>query len=592
MDDNQIEWILSIGKAVIAIGPLISIVGKITKTAGTAINSVGKFITALEVASGTATSTSTAINLMAKVISGITSPVGVACTLIGLAIAGIAISAQNSTKETEEAFSNIGGAADDFTKGIKTAKSHLDDFNETLFVSGEEQQKLQAQMDEVQKGITDICKRASDERRGYTQEEITQLDEYFQKLRDLNQREIEIQQSIAGAITQQALTTAEILQGTSEEYKVQAQEWIKTAQDQKDKTVALINKQTIEEVALLNQRFGEEANMQNEAYANEYNKIIEQKQSKIDSANDEIAKISEIFANGYLERTNQENGWYDKLKEFNKTIEEENQRNVSTLDSIQNMALLDQSNKNLAKEQENYRHQNEIKKIWNNMYEDMNESQEQQLGVWLAQVQQTELYGGQIDDKTKQIVNSVIASYDSMPDGTRNAMKNAMSPMYEEMQKSEPSLLAKAAGIANGIISRLRRAFDEHSPSKKTRKIMKFAMQPMQEEMEEGKKDLFKQADEIGNGIANRLGNIDGNIEINKDGKSKNWNLNNTESNRIIELIVTTMNINNQKIIELLTKILQKKGQLVLDTGQLVGATVDAYDEALANNRAKEERGS
>lgn len=591
LDDSQIEWILSIGKAVIAIGPLITAIGKVTTTTGKTIKGIGTFVQALDVASGTATSTSIAVNSLAKVIAGIVSPVGMACTLVGLAIAGIAISAQNTTKQTKEAFSNIGNAANDFIEGIKTANSHLEKFNSTLFVSSEEQQKLEEQMNDVQKGITNICKTASDERRGYTQEEITQLDEYFQRLRELNQREIEIQQSIASAITQQATTTAETLQGTSEEYKVQAQEWIKTAQEQKDKTVTLIEQQTIEEVALLNQRFGNEADMQNEAYANEYNKIMENKETKIDLANDEVAKISQVYANGYMERSNQESQWYSTLQEYSQKIENENKRNADALESIQNNVLLTQSNKNSAKQNEEYRHEKEMAKIWNKMYKDMDESQEEQLGVWLAQVQQTELYGGQIDDKTRSIVDSIIASYDSMPDGTRKAMKNAMSPLYEEMEKSEPSLFAKAKGIGEGIISRLKKAFDEHSPSKLTRKIMRFAMEPMEDEMETGKKELFKQADEIGNGITDRLNNIDGNVDMNE--KQTSGKVFNTDYNKLAESIAILTNDTNRKIIELLTKILERSGQqIVLDTGAVVGGIVDKVDVALGDVQVRKERGS
>ena len=72
--------------------------------------------------------------------------------------------------------------------------------------------------------------------KGYTQEEITQLDEYFTRLRELNQREIEIQNSIAKAITQQASQNAKAFEGSLGEYKVQSQEWLKTAEEQKEKT--------------------------------------------------------------------------------------------------------------------------------------------------------------------------------------------------------------------------------------------------------------------------------------------------------------------------------------------------------------------
>ena len=204
-----------------------------------------------------------------------------------------------------------------------------------MFATTEEQQALEEEMAEIQAGITQICKTASDERRDYTQEEITQLDEYFEKLRELKNREIEIQNQIAGAITQQAVTNAETFKGTLEEYKIQSQEWLKTAEEQKAKTIELINKQTIEEGVLLKQRYGDQANMQNEAYATEYNKLMEQKQAKIDAANEEVAKISEAYANGYLERASQNDGFYTKLQEYNTKIEEENNRHN---DVIQNIA--------------------------------------------------------------------------------------------------------------------------------------------------------------------------------------------------------------------------------------------------------------
>ena len=53
---------------------------------------------------------------------------------------------------------------------------------------------------------------------------------------------------------------------------------------------------------------------------------LEQKQLKIDAANAEVAEISQAYANGYLERSNQNDGWYVKLQEYNKkTCSKENE---------------------------------------------------------------------------------------------------------------------------------------------------------------------------------------------------------------------------------------------------------------------------
>ena len=106
----------------------------------------------------------------------------------------------------------------------------------------------------------------------------------------------------------------------------------------------------------------------------------------------------------------------------------------------------------------------------------MSEEQAKELGVWLEQVAQTEMYGGKISDETQKMVNFIMDSYDNMPDDTKKVMKRTMEGMLNGMKDEEPSLFAKAKGIADGILNRLRKAFDIHSPSRKTRAIFKNVM--------------------------------------------------------------------------------------------------------------------
>lgn len=508
LNDEEQENIIKIGLMVAAAGPLLKVGSKAITIVGGVTKGIGTFTKAIGLAhNGIGTATGSAATL-AKVFQGLASPAGIAAVGITAAVGIIVAESKKAEQQLTNSFSTMGQSASDFYAGIQNAKGYLSNFNETMFATTEEQQALEEEMAEIQKGITTICKTASDERRGYTQEEITQLDEYFTKLRELNQREIEIQQQIAGAITQQAVTNAETFKGTLEEYKIQSQEWLKTAEEQKAKTIELINKQTIEEVALLNQRYGDQANMQNEAYATEYNKLMEQKQAKIDAANEEVAKISETYANGYLERASQNDGFYTKLQEYNQKIEDENKRHNNIIDKNNNNALLTQYNKNQANEQENYRHQNETKKIWEEMYKNMSEEQEKELGVWLAKVAQTELYGRKINNETKKIVDGIMNSYDSMPKKTKEAMENAMSPMLTEMQNKEPLLFAKATGIANGILSRLKKSFDIHSPSKETRKIFENVMKGAEIGLDDEENKLYAQVNEIANKMKIRLADI------------------------------------------------------------------------------------
>ena len=491
LSDEEKENIVQTGLLVAAIGPAIKILSKLGSGIGTTVKAVGTFSQAIAVLKTGAESTNTSANNLAKGITALSNPATLTAAAIATAAGVIAISIKNA----EKAFSNMGTSASEFVSGIGTAKSHLEEFNSTLFASSEEQQKLQENMQEVQNGITQICKTASDERRNYTQEEITQLDEYFTKLRELKDREIEIQQSISTAISQQAQQNAQTFQGSLEEYKINSQEWINTAIQQRDNEIALINERTTQEIALLQQRFGDKATLDNEEYAKEYNRAIEQKDKLIAQANEQVSKVNSAYAQGYLERSKDNDGFYNKLKEYNTKIEEENNRHSGAIESIEDNKFLTQYNKNKSKEDENYRHKEEMKDIWNDMYKNMSEEQENELGVWLAMVAQTELYGGEIDDETRAIVDGILDSYDSMPDETKKAMKNAMEPMLTEMEESEPSLFSKAKGIADGILSRLKKSFDIHSPSRETRKIFNMVMAGAEEGIDDETNNIYKQID-------------------------------------------------------------------------------------------------
>ena len=200
------------------------------------------------------------------------SPLGIVATAVTVLTGGlIAIcTVFNDTETAEErlaktnealgdSFGGVGEAAAEFYEGIQNAESHLSEFNDELFASSEEQQNLEKNMQEIQNGITTICKTASDERRGYTEEEILQLDEYFQKLSDLADQQLQIQEEKAKAIQQQAVTQSQAFTGSLEEYKTIGQEWLKTAQEQRDQQISIIQEQTTTQLALLNKEFGDEA---------------------------------------------------------------------------------------------------------------------------------------------------------------------------------------------------------------------------------------------------------------------------------------------------------------------------------------------
>ena len=500
LSDSEKENIVKIGLLVAAAGPALKLASSAISIVGNVSKGIGIFSKAIALAhNGIGDATGSAANL-AKVLQDLTSPAGLVTLAIGGITAGIiAMTAKERemAKKTKESFKTMGTAASDYIAGIESAKSHLDEFNRTLFVSSEEQRKLEEEMDEVQQGITKICQTASKERRDYTQKEIQQLDEYFERLRTLNQRELEIEQSIAKAISQQAVTNAETFKGSLEEYKTQSQEWIKTAEEQKAKEVELINSQTTEEIALLNQRFGNKANMANEAYKKEYEKVINQKEKNIEQVEQEISSVTQKYAEGYLERAKQEDGFYTKIEEVHKKQQEEMQSYNDKILQIEKMTWLDEDTLRQKKEQEEKWHNLRMNNLWKEAYTNMSKAQKEELGSWLAMVSDAEVQGGKLDKETKKVVDEILNSFDNMPEDSKKIMGETMQGMMNGMKEKEPSLFKKATGIADGILSRLRKTFDINSPSKETRDIFRYVMKGAELGLEDERKKLNAEVDKI-----------------------------------------------------------------------------------------------
>lgn len=485
LSDSQKELIAKTLLITATLSPLLITLGKITTSVGSMI----KIFTSL-----TATS-----NLL----------------VAGLAVVAVTIGAVISkAEETKRVYANIGEGFTQYYENIKTAGSYLEEFNDIVFATSEEQQALEQEMQDVQNGITEICQRASEERREYTDQEIEQLNSYFQRLRELNLRELELQDQVSNAILLQAQTAKESFSGTLGEYEALSNKWINTAEQQRDKEIALIESQTIQEIALLNQRFGDQANLQNEAYAQEYNWIELNKQNAINEANDKVKQIKETYSTGYTDIAKSEEGFYTNLQNLANTYEIA-MGNHYTAMKFENGKWVE----DIEKANDGFLTYNDImvtrlKNDYKELYNSMSEEQQKELGAWLARLADTELYGGKITEEDKKMVDGIIANMDTLSPEMRETMKNAMQPMLEEMENKEPSLFSKAKGIADGILNRLQKAFDIHSPSKATRSIFKNVMLGAELGLKDETQKLNEQIDNISKDV---LKDFSSDLSLNKD---------------------------------------------------------------------------
>ena len=125
---------------------------------------------------------------------------------------------------------------------------------------------------------------------------------------------------------------------------------------------------------------------------------------------------------------------------------------------------------------------------------------------------QTEMYGGEIDEETLKMVDSVIASFDSLPKDSKEAMKDTMNGMLDGLKEKEPLLYAKTDSIASSMLSRLRKAFDIHSPSKETQEIFEYNVDGMIKGLDVRQKALLSKIDTLKNKVLTEM-NF-GNMEL------------------------------------------------------------------------------
>lgn len=431
------------------------------------------------------------------------SPFAIVSTAIGLLVGGVSVlttilnRTKTSTDELKESndllaesYTGIGEAATKFRSDVQEADSILSQFNDTIIVSSEKQQEIADTMDSIQKQITQITGTYAQERKNLTESEIAELDRLFEKMHEQAAQELELQQAYQTATTERARILAETHQGTAEAYAESSKSILRTAEDTRVNVIAKAEEQLNEELALLQLRRDREADFSQQRYEEEAAAAQQRYDSAIEAANKEFGDTNAIIANGYAERTvalEKANERTAQLRE-EELLENEsyNARKAELL--AQQQEVLDSTSLNsyekqmkmaeLSNEYVKLRdgHERELADINKKMSGSMSEEAQKQAGTLMEMSANASLYGGELTDKTDTTVKNVIEAIESLPGPAKEAAVDAMNGMLEGMEEREPVLYSKAQSIADNIISILRHAFDEHSPSKVTKKIFHYVM--------------------------------------------------------------------------------------------------------------------
>ncbi|WP_346928330.1 hypothetical protein [Clostridium sp.] len=457
------------------------------------------------------------------------NPIVLVITAVAALTAGIAAysSMQDNVCQGEErlneanealgnSYEKIATGIVSFHDGIKSAGSILDGFNDSIIVSNEEQQNLSTRMDEVQSEITEIARAATNERGSLTESEIQRLDELFVEMQELTQRELEIQEAYQDVVKDRAEVVADTHAGTLEEYQTYSQKLINSAEETREAVIQKADEQCTEEIALINAKYEALGTIGSDAYNAEIEAANNKYTTSVEAANKECGDTLSIIQEGYANRATAFQEYTElheglKLKEeesdaaYHSALEEEEARHNEALRSGGLQAVVETSRHSEAMQQIENEHNNELARIREAETANLNDNVINQASALLEMVANTEFYGGQVSEETKTMANGILDNLDKLPEDARKSMENAMSPMLDEMQKAEPGLWDKATSIASGILSRLNKAFDIHSPSRETRKIFKYVMQGAEFGMDDETSNLYDQTDDISKSVLERF---------------------------------------------------------------------------------------
>lgn len=124
-------------------------------------------------------------------------------------------------------------------------------------------------------------------------------------------------------------------------------------------------------------------------------------------------------------------------------------------------------------------------------------------------IKEAENQASEAESKYGDVADKINKSWKNLPKDSQKAFEDVMKPMLEEMQKKEAPLFEKSKRIADGILDRLKKSFDIHSPSRKVRQIFQYVMEGAEIGLDDRTPELLKQTDAISSDVLESFLNLD-----------------------------------------------------------------------------------
>lgn len=452
--------------------------------------------------------TSNLIDLVKKVKTLSLSPQIVGITVGLTALAGVMAVISKRSEENKK-------AAEEEAKGLEELiKKKEDAYNQSRNYVNEELSKskdYQSWVEErknLEQEIIDIKVNAVLQKRKLDEDEVKSIEDKQNRIRELVQQEVEFAKAVAEVKSEESKSELKNFEGDNVQLMQLYEEKKGIIEQSQNDIIEKLKEQKTNELAVLRMKHEEAGTIDTDAYKEEYSRIQQFYDEKIAAVQqrgqDEIGAYFDI-ADQKIQKEIESN---DKLKGLFKELEDAQKDNLQQLlanESARNEKGFDADK---ANEIQKALHVKRLREIMKEHKGDLDQNTKDQLQSYLIMATDAEVHGKKLTAKQKQTADDIITALDGMPEGTKEAMKNAMTPMLKEMQKQSPILYAKADGIAFGILARLKKSFDIHSPSRKTKAIFKNVMLGMEEGIDQERTNLMKMVDSISEETMYRLNDL------------------------------------------------------------------------------------
>ena len=475
------------------------------------------------------------------------NPIGLVVTAVAALAAGVAALAltmgdsENQTKQLEEAqeqlaesntelgnsYQEIADKVSDYADQIDSAGSILDGFNEHILISDEDKQALADNMDSVQTEITEICSTAAEDRRELTGGEIQRLDELFQKMHELSEQELAIEEAKQGVVKTAAEDLANASDVSYEEYHQKSQKIANTAEETRVSVIESAESQYYEELALLQQKYDTKSDYSEAEYQADRQAAKDSYDAAVAEANQVAGDTIAILEQSYLDRADVLSKGTEKLSSLNHSEETENATHkqnlldleteykdkIAEIEDEKTASFVKESEKkdalseyNRKKREEDLRHENEILTNRNTQNEVMgDENYQNQLSGFLVLEGLYETYTGKTNKQSQNIVDAFFEPMENMDEDTKNKFEDSMNGAIRGLEKKENSLYYKAAQIAGSFIQKFKEMFNIHSPSKVFDEIFGYNLQGGEKGLDREAPKLYRKADTIGDTFTKRM---------------------------------------------------------------------------------------